>query len=155
LSLPSSLASRSWFANAANGIGDFFARVGNFGRVNTDELCVGATCVTEDQFKSLLNGGAAAGATTEGGASGAPGGSSALGDQLADDTILPDNDDDPATVATSTLDAVSANDTEPVIETAANTLLVEEVPELEPEASNDNEVPDPLPATGTAGIQYP
>ena len=47
----------AWFADTANGINDFFARVGDFGQVNTDELCVGATCVTEDQFKSLLNGG--------------------------------------------------------------------------------------------------
>jgi hypothetical protein len=43
-----------WFADAHNGITDFFARVGNFGRVNTHELCIKATCVDEDQLKALL-----------------------------------------------------------------------------------------------------
>jgi len=36
----------AWFADAANGI--------RFGRVNTEKLCVGTTCLTEDQFKSLV-----------------------------------------------------------------------------------------------------
>jgi len=44
-----------WFADAANGITDFFAKVGNFGRVNTDELCVGATCVNESELQQLLD----------------------------------------------------------------------------------------------------
>ena len=40
---------RSW-GHAANGITDFFAKVGNFGRVNTDELCIDDVCVTRDEF---------------------------------------------------------------------------------------------------------
>ena len=42
-----------WLASAANGIGSIFAKVGNFGRVNTDELCIGATCVTPEQFQVM------------------------------------------------------------------------------------------------------
>jgi hypothetical protein len=40
---------RNWLSNTANGIGDFFAR-----RVHTDELCVGATCLTESQLQEVL-----------------------------------------------------------------------------------------------------
>lgn len=48
-----------WLADAANGIGDFFARVGNFGRVNTDELCMKKSdgseiCTTGDQLAAIL-----------------------------------------------------------------------------------------------------
>jgi hypothetical protein len=39
----------AWFADAGNGIGDFFAR-----RVRTQELCVGETCVTESTLRKLL-----------------------------------------------------------------------------------------------------
>ena len=42
-----------WLASAANGIGSIFAKVGNFGKVNTDELCVGGTCVTPEQFQAM------------------------------------------------------------------------------------------------------
>ncbi|OGG58769.1 hypothetical protein A2765_05485 [Candidatus Kaiserbacteria bacterium RIFCSPHIGHO2_01_FULL_56_24] len=39
-----------WFADAGNGIADFFAK-----RVRTDELCVGATCVDESELQQLLD----------------------------------------------------------------------------------------------------
>ncbi|OGG49101.1 hypothetical protein A2704_00395 [Candidatus Kaiserbacteria bacterium RIFCSPHIGHO2_01_FULL_54_36b] len=39
-----------WFADAGNGIADFFAK-----RVRTDELCVGATCVNEAELQQLLD----------------------------------------------------------------------------------------------------
>ena len=51
---------------------------------------------------------AAAGAATEGWSSGAHGGSSALGDQVADDTSIPDHVDHDAAVAASTLDVSRA-----------------------------------------------
>ncbi|MBI4068214.1 hypothetical protein HY413_02290 [Candidatus Kaiserbacteria bacterium] len=38
-----------WLADAANGIGDFFAK-----RVHTDELCVKDVCVNRDQLAALL-----------------------------------------------------------------------------------------------------
>lgn len=38
-----------WFADAANGITDFFA-----GRITTNELCIGETCVDESQLQELL-----------------------------------------------------------------------------------------------------
>ena len=97
---------------------------------------------------------AAAGAATEGWSSGAHGGSSALGDQVADDTSIPDHVDHDAAVATSTLDVSSAaNDNAPIPDApaeASDTLLVEEVepvPEVAP--ANDNSPAEPLPATGT------
>lgn len=58
-----------WLANAANGIGSIFAKVGNFGRVNTDELCVGGTCVSSLQFQAMAAaaGQSSAAAKTDGG----------------------------------------------------------------------------------------
>ncbi|MEK7115535.1 MAG: immunoglobulin-like domain-containing protein, partial [Patescibacteria group bacterium] len=59
-----------WFADAANGVGDFFAN-----RVRTKELCVsdgaGETCVTRTQLDALLA--SAAGASGGGGAGAATG----------------------------------------------------------------------------------
>ncbi|MDP3646313.1 MAG: tail fiber domain-containing protein [bacterium] len=40
----------AWLADAANGITDFFAQRGHF----SNELCVGDTCVTPDQFKAMV-----------------------------------------------------------------------------------------------------
>ena len=59
----------SWFADATNGVGDFFAN-----RVRTKELCVGdgsgaETCITKSQLDSLLAGAAA---SQGGGGGGAP-----------------------------------------------------------------------------------
>jgi len=53
----------SWFANAANGIGDFFAN-----RVYTKQLCVqddsgSSTCITKGQLDSLLAGAAGSGSS--------------------------------------------------------------------------------------------
>lgn len=39
----------TWFADAANGIGRLFAK-----EIHTDMLCVGDTCVTEEEFLQLL-----------------------------------------------------------------------------------------------------
>ncbi len=39
----------AWFANAGNGIKKIFA-----GEVHTDQLCIGATCVTETQLQHLM-----------------------------------------------------------------------------------------------------
>ena len=47
------------------------------GRVKTDELCVGSTCVTEDQFKAILATPTAASTSGSGVASGGTSGSSA------------------------------------------------------------------------------
>jgi hypothetical protein len=44
----------AWLGNASNGIDQFFANVGNFHTVNTNQLCVGSTCVTPAQFQSML-----------------------------------------------------------------------------------------------------
>ena len=43
-----------WFADAANGITDFFAKVGHFEEVYATKLCAGATCVTETQLQAML-----------------------------------------------------------------------------------------------------
>jgi hypothetical protein len=61
----------AWFAQASNGIGDFFAN-----RVHTKEICVGEggneTCITKTQLDALLAGAAGGGS---GGGSGNGGGS--------------------------------------------------------------------------------
>jgi len=49
-----------WFANAANGIGEVFARVFRA----KEMICVGETCVNEDQLKALLAGTATSAAAT-------------------------------------------------------------------------------------------
>lgn len=40
----------TWFADATNGIGDFFAQRGHF----AEEICVGSTCITGTQLQTLL-----------------------------------------------------------------------------------------------------
>jgi hypothetical protein len=45
----------AWFADAANGIGDLFAKVIHSDRIETQQLCVGSRCITEDQFNQLLD----------------------------------------------------------------------------------------------------
>ncbi|MEI8224290.1 MAG: hypothetical protein WCG20_04190, partial [bacterium] len=45
----------AWFADAANGIGDLFAKVVHSDRIETQQLCVGSRCISEDQFNQLLD----------------------------------------------------------------------------------------------------
>src|SRR5690606_31582654 len=64
----------AWFAESANGIGNFFAN-----RVHTRELCVGdgngeETCITKGQLDALLESAASGGAAGASGASGGGGG---------------------------------------------------------------------------------
>jgi hypothetical protein len=69
----------AWLGSAENGIKQFFADVGNFGRVNTTELCMkdanGETCLTRSQVDAALS--AAAARAAPGGTNDAPDGSSA------------------------------------------------------------------------------
>jgi hypothetical protein len=90
---------------------------------------------------------AAAGASGTLGGVTASGRSSAQGGNTDADTATSTTSSD-ADIPTSSASSTISN---PIsdIEPDADTLLVEEVPEPELEASNDNEVPDPLPATGT------
>ena len=44
----------AWLGSASNGIDQFFANVGNFHTVNTNQLCVGSTCVTPAQFQAMV-----------------------------------------------------------------------------------------------------
>jgi hypothetical protein len=67
----------AWLADAQNGITDFFANVGNFGRVNTDELCVDDVCVTRDEFLRMKEAQSAAAGAQSAGSGRAPAGSSA------------------------------------------------------------------------------
>jgi hypothetical protein len=85
-----------WFADATNGIRDFYASIVHSDRVETKELCVGSTCVTEDQFKAMVARSAAAGAPSAG--SGAPDSDSALGGlHDAEPRMITINGDNPAT----------------------------------------------------------
>ena len=45
----------AWFADAANGITDLFAKIGHFDEVHASKLCAGSTCVTETQLAALLS----------------------------------------------------------------------------------------------------
>ena len=149
----------AWFADATNGIQDFFASVGNFGRVNTDELCVGSTCVTEEQFNSVFNTqSAAAGAPGPVSSAEAPGGQSASPQADADTgSTYPSTDSS----ATGT-DPDGVVDEPPVPDDPAPEEAPDDVagqdqtaqpPEPEPEqaveAANDNAPVIELPATGT------
>ena len=143
-----------WFADATNGITDFFAR-----RVHTQEICTTRAdgtevCASGDQLADILSTGAAAGAQHSGAANGAAGGQSAW-EENADGTILPEEVDNHATAATSTLDVPSAaNDNEPVEEPPSSEVapdVASSVSAVEalPKAANDNSISDPLPATAT------
>lgn len=153
----------AWFADAANGITDFFAE-----RVRTQELCVDDICVTRDQFAEVFGGSqsaAAAGAPSSGVASEAPDGSSANEIPDADAESIPPNDDDTTTAAaTSSPEVLSpTNDNElgePTSDAAdqadqattadeTTSPEIEASPQSELEPANDNQAPDPLPATGT------
>jgi hypothetical protein len=121
-----------WFADAANGITDFFAEVGNFQRVNTDELCVGSTCVSESQLQTLLtNSGQSASAS----AAASPSNSGAPAD-----TEPPDATD---TAEGTSTPAEAANDNDPAASSTPSSADF-----TPPEAANDN-VPMPIEATGT------
>ncbi|MGD0762464.1 MAG: immunoglobulin-like domain-containing protein [Roseiarcus sp.] len=90
-----------WFASAANGIGDFFAAVGNFDQVNVaNQLCVGTTCVTPAQFQAMVA--AAIQSTTRGGTSSAGGSATASSSATSNATDSPPviqiNGDNPAMV---------------------------------------------------------
>jgi hypothetical protein len=65
----------AWFGDSSNGIADLFAahvhaQTIDADTVNTKTLCIGTTCVTEDQLKSLLSGQTAGAATSGGGSAG-------------------------------------------------------------------------------------
>jgi hypothetical protein len=70
----------AWFANASNGIGQFFADVGNFHKICLSDSN-GTSCYTRSQLDAAV---AAAGATTAGpGTAGAPAAPPASGDASA------------------------------------------------------------------------
>ena len=84
----------AWLADAANGITDFFAQVGNFGRVNTGELCTTTSdgtevCASGDQLAAILS--AQAGAPSAGGNSEAPAPPAREDADAATSTTLSDN----------------------------------------------------------------
>lgn len=68
----------AWFADAANGIEDFFATRGHF----KDQLCVGDTCVTPEQFEAMV-------AAANGASAGRSGASSAESSPAQSSTTTP------------------------------------------------------------------
>ena len=44
----------AWFGNVGNGIHDLYAKVFHADRVETQQLCVGATCLNETQVQQIL-----------------------------------------------------------------------------------------------------
>ena len=92
-----------WFADATNGITDFFAKVGHFVDLHAQEYCAQhsdgtETCVTGDQLKSLLAAPTAASAPNAGGASGAPAASPE--GETNEPPVITINGDNPATIST-------------------------------------------------------
>jgi hypothetical protein len=101
-----------WFADATNGIIDFFVRRGHFGRVNTDELCTTRSdgtevCASGDQLAAILAE-TSAGAPQQGGNE-APASASAsgLGIEADNSTTIT-----ATAVASSTSDIVSPSSTD-------------------------------------------
>ena len=80
---------RSWFADAANGIGDFFAH-----RVHTDELCVGNTCLNETQVQQILE---TVGATSSADSDGTISSGESTGDGavISESGVVPPTDEAP------------------------------------------------------------
>ena len=88
----------AWFADATNGIEDFFA-----GTVHTKELCVGdasgETCLTRTQLDSLLAGAAAGtGLPGQGGVSSPAGGGDSSGSATSTTPIISISGNNPATI---------------------------------------------------------
>lgn len=146
----------AWLANAGSGITDFFARVGNLARVNTGELCVGQTCVTEPELRELLDLlseiAAAAGAPDQGIGSGAPAVSPAGGTNgppiitINGDNLATSSPEVPAPAITL---PANDNQAEPVVDERAEPTADEPAPMPELKASNDNSPFVELPTTGT------
>jgi hypothetical protein len=136
-----------WFADASNGIADFFAK-----RVRTQELCVDDICVTREKFAEVFgNQSAAAGTLVGGGPSRVPSGLPALGDGVAD----------AATTTASTVPASSTSDLLSPLSPSTNNPSADDAviekapppngpaPTSEPAAANDNQPAEQVPATGT------
>jgi hypothetical protein len=87
-----------WFADAQNGVSDFFAKIGHFDEVCAKNSDGTETCVDGDQLKSLLESGAAGAATAGSGETAGTSGGSPAGGETPDVTAstTPTNDDLPA-----------------------------------------------------------
>ena len=121
-------------------------------RVETTELCVGSTCVTEEQFNSVFsNQSAAADAPSSGAASGASSGSSAAGEPSADAATTTTSSDSAPITSEAANDNRPIADDEPEAQEPSpeptSEVIAEPVPI--PEPANDNPPPTELSATGT------
>ena len=147
---------------------ELVATNGSFEHVRTNELCVGAICVTEDQFKAVFGNQSTPSAQTTAGAP--AGGQGAPADAVVSDgggttattaiTTAPLDSSPTSAVFSPTNDnrqpegaeQSSHDGNEPAAtEEAPDTQLIEapaETPPL-PEPANDNGISEPLPATGT------
>jgi hypothetical protein len=95
----------AWLADSANGIQNIFSN-----KVTTNELCVGTTCVTQQQFLQMVQNSGSSGTTTVSGDSGSGGGSSSdssgsgsdSDSGTSGDSSIPPSDDSGATQSPST-----------------------------------------------------
>ena len=126
----------AWLADAANGIGDFFAA-----RIHTDELCVKDVCVSRDQFLQMVE---RAGASPTMPASVAPSVDSEV------DTVAPVEQGGANAASSSTVPTTAASSTIParIISDGESTDLVSaDATEDEPEATantGDTATPPPI-----------
>ncbi|HWB34039.1 MAG TPA: tail fiber domain-containing protein [Candidatus Paceibacterota bacterium] len=98
----------NWLADAQNGIHDLYATIFHAQEVDTQKLCVGSVCVTQEQFLAMVQ--------ASGGGGGAPAPDAPPVTPPADDaSSTPPTDD--AISTPPTVDDSSASSTPPVVDT--------------------------------------
>jgi len=140
----------TWLADAANGIANIISDT----LTARERLCVGETCVNEDQFRAAFENAAAGGTPSSADAPGEPAGPSASGATDADSTINSTASESvPINSATSSLQSEPPVAPVPPAQTAANDndSADQEAAAEEPtvsQAVTDNPPPVDVPATG-------
>jgi hypothetical protein len=134
----------AWFADAANGIGDFVA-----GKIHTQELCVGGngseTCLTKPQVDNLLN----QLPNNSGGSGGSSSGSSGDNSSPPDSPSTPDS---PPVTDNSSSDNANPSPDNPIDSTAPDT----SPPTVDNSSSGDTSSPPDTPPespTNTSSAQ--
>ena len=126
-------ALKSWLGSASNGLEKLFAR-----EVHTDKLCVGQTCLDENQIKQILQSQGISGSSTSDNTQGtsgsdtvthttggATGGSAGTDTADTTDSVTPPSDT-PSDMATDQTPDSSGSDTVPVTDTSSDTTMISE-----------------------------
>ena len=140
-----------WLADAANGIGDFFAERIQTDELRTDELCVGTMCVDEATFVEMVgqvqeaqSDDAEGGDEPRGGGSTDDGGSDRADGESTDPPTMPPEPDTSSSTATSsdgTSDSAGGTGTDP--DDAGDTQSAGGTPTSSPDATDASSTADP------------